>query len=404
MKMRFLFAAVALAVSFSLMTMSCSDDQIQSPQLVADSSGRQPVFAASDDTPIIGINIEGSSGPQTSILNGAIEQVDPATLTCAAVITFDDLVVGDPYGSSYDAVFESDGADFAERFAGQVRTTVSGNHDDLSGTPSNPLALQVGAAGQNINVITDTGCGADNVLDGLGPDGFPDPEAIGEGSFAVLFDFDQSEFGFNLCGGDGGTATINFFRRDGTLIDQVVLAGLGNQDYGFRRVGGVNDIAGISIHNLDGAGVGFDNLCHDVRGIEGRYALDIKPTSCPNPINPVSRGVTPVAILGTGTGDVTEIDPTTIMLEGIAPLRTSFWDVSAPVVDGDECDCSEDGPDGFTDLTMVFRTQELVAALGPIERDDILVLTLTAQLLDGTPVSLTDCMVVKGKPTAAGNH
>jgi hypothetical protein len=27
-----------------------------------------------------------------------------------------------------------------------------------------------------------------------------------EGSFAVLFDFDQSEFGFNQCGGNGGTA------------------------------------------------------------------------------------------------------------------------------------------------------------------------------------------------------
>jgi hypothetical protein len=399
--MRLLFATLALAVSFSLMTMSCSEDSVQSPQPVTDYSESYSVFAPADDEVIIVDQVEGGPDPQTIILNGAIEQVDPSTLTCDGVITFEDLVIGPGAGENYDAVFESDGADFAERFAGQVRTTVSGNHDDLSGTPSDPLTLQVGAPGQNINVIYDGGCGPTQVLDGLGPDGFPNNSAIGEGSFAVLFDFDQSEFGFNICGGDGGTATIQFFRRDGSLIDQVLLSGLSNQDYGFRRVGGVNDIGGISVHNLDPAGVGFDNLCHDVRGIEGRYALDIKPTSCPNPINPTAMGVTPVAILGTGTGDVMEIDASTLLLEGVAPLRQSYWDVSAPVVDGEECDCTEDGPDGFTDLTMVFRTQDLVAAIGPMERDDVLVLTITGNMMDGTPFSLTDCMVVKGKPTKA---
>ena len=38
-------------------------------------------------------------------------------------------------------------------------------------------------------------------------------------------------------------------------------------------------------------------------------ALDIKPGSCPNRINTMSKGVLTVAILGTGDLDVTEIDP-----------------------------------------------------------------------------------------------
>ena len=51
-------------------------------------------------------------------------------------------------------------------------------------------AFAVGAANQNLNVFTFT---TSQVLTGLGPLGFPDGDAIGEGSFAVLFDFDQSE-------------------------------------------------------------------------------------------------------------------------------------------------------------------------------------------------------------------
>ena len=49
--------------------------------------------------------------------------------------------------------------------------------------------------------------------------------------------------------------------------------------------------------------------------------VDIKPTSCPNPLNPKSNGVVPVAILGTADFDVSQIDPASILLEGVAPLR-----------------------------------------------------------------------------------
>jgi len=217
--------------------------------------------------------------------NGPVSQVDPTTLTCDGTITFDDVTGGTAPGTNYDAVFESGGADFAERFAGQT-LTANGDFDVLSGSPSNPLALQTGAANQNLNVFDNSGS---QVLTGLGTPGFPNNTAIGEGSFAVRFDFDQSEFGFDLVGGNAGTATVDFFARDGTLIASLVIPNLGDQSYGFQRLGGVNDIAGISIQNDDGGGIGFDNLCHDVAGVVGQ------PTSTPTPTPSATPTATPTA-------------------------------------------------------------------------------------------------------------
>ena len=73
---------------------------------------------------------------------------------------------------------------------------------------------------------------------------------------------DQAEVGFSLVGGDrDGTATVNFFRRNGSVIDTIVLTNLWDLVYGFQRVGGINDIAGISIHNDDGEGIAIDDVC-----------------------------------------------------------------------------------------------------------------------------------------------
>lgn len=129
-------------------------------------------------------------------------------------------------------------------------------------------------------------------------------------------------------------------------------------------------------------------------------ALDIKPGSCPNPVNTKSKGVLPVAILGTDALDVLEVDVASIRLEGVAPIRSSVEDVSTPVSDGqDECDCTTEGPDGFDDLTLKFKTQEIIAALGPLNDGEVIELTLTGELFDGTPIEGQDCVLVlqKGK-------
>lgn len=184
-----------------------------------------------------------------------VNVISAGSLTGTQVATFDDVAVG-----NFDGIFASGGVGFAERFSGQSLST-SGNFDILSGSPLPGLSLQVGAANQNLSTFL---YGGSNVLTGLGIVGYPDLDSIGEGAFAALFSTDQSQFGFDLVGGNRGSATVDFFRRDGSLIQSIVLSGLSSQSYAFAREAGVFDIAGISIYNSDLGGIGFDNLRFDV--------------------------------------------------------------------------------------------------------------------------------------------
>ena len=132
--------------------------------------------------------------------------------------------------------------------------------------------------------------------------------------------------------------------------------------------------------------------------------VDIKPGSCPNPLNKKSKGVLPVAVLGTEDFDVTTIDPETILLnrscevcEGVSPLRWSYEDVATPF-EGELCDCHELGGDGILDLTLKFDTQELVEELDlcPLDGETI-PLTITGSLKEedgGTPIEGEDCIWV----------
>lgn len=124
--------------------------------------------------------------------------------------------------------------------------------------------------------------------------------------------------------------------------------------------------------------------------------LDIKPCSWPNPLNVKSKGVLPVAILGSEEFDVTEIDPATLLLEGVAPLRWSVEDVTGSAT-VDECNVTEDGPDGFDDLTVKFDMPEIVAALGEVNDGDELILTLTGNLLNELALEGDDCIVIRKK-------
>lgn len=135
--------------------------------------------------------------------------------------------------------------------------------------------------------------------------------------------------------------------------------------------------------------------------------IDIKPESCPNPLNVDGKGVLPVAILGTADFDVNEIDPAAVRLEGVAPLRWSLEDVATPFEPffgkGDAFDCNEYGPDGYMDLSLMFKAQEVVAALGDVMDGDVLVLHVSGNLMEeygGTPFVGEDVVTIirQGKP------
>jgi hypothetical protein len=133
----------------------------------------------------------------------------------------------------------------------------------------------------------------------------------------------------------------------------------------------------------------------EVGGPAQTLSLDIHPGSCPNPVNVKSHGVTPAAILGTADVVVREIDTSSILLEGVAPIRTAYEDVATPA-SGETCSCTTAGKDRFEDLTLKFDTQELVAALGTLLPAEERILHMTGRFLDGTPFVSQDCIVLKG--------
>ena len=143
-------------------------------------------------------------------------------------------------------------------------------------------------------------------------------------------------------------------------------------------------------------------------------AIDIKPGACPNPLNRGSNGVLPVAVAGTDEFDVMEIDLATVLLsradgmggvvapnEGPPGPRSRYVDVTAPFI-GEPCECEESDPDGFIDLSLKFRTSELVEALelDYLDQGELVELCVSGFMLDGTPFMGYDCiwLVPPGSP------
>jgi hypothetical protein len=130
--------------------------------------------------------------------------------------------------------------------------------------------------------------------------------------------------------------------------------------------------------------------------------LDIHPGSCPNPLAVRKQGVIPAALLGTADFDVADIDAATLLLEGVPPLRHGYEDVGAPSA-GEPCDCGSGDEDGHTDLTLKFPAPAVVAALGEVADGEHRVLTLTGNLVDGTPFEAQDCMLIRANGIGAGD-
>ena len=131
-------------------------------------------------------------------------------------------------------------------------------------------------------------------------------------------------------------------------------------------------------------------------------AIDIKPQSCPNPLNVNSKGVLPVGLLG-GTVDLTQVDLTTIALAGVGHVHVSavLGDVARPfrgTFTGNCLDCTT-GFDGVPDLLFLFRTQKVVQALGAVSDGQCVTVKLTGKLKNGTPFEAEDVVriIKKGK-------
>lgn len=105
-------------------------------------------------------------------------------------------------------------------------------------------------------MLIDTGS-APPALGGIGPGGVevnPDTGALepvfyaaGEGAISILFDADQTYFGFKTIEGTSGTVYVAFFSRDRSLIDSLEVSNLtGGASFGFELVSGDLEIGGAA--------------------------------------------------------------------------------------------------------------------------------------------------------------
>jgi hypothetical protein len=188
-------------------------------------------------------------------------------------------------------------------------------------------------------------------------------------------------------------ATGDLFGSSVSISDDTVIVGAPWKDDG-----------GSEVSQVMSAGAAYVFILEGEPSIE--FFVDIKPGSCVNPVNPKSKGVLPVALLGTEGLDVMMIDPSTIRLSRdgvdgeVAPIRVHYADVATPM----QCELTASGEiegDGYTDLMLKFRTQEVVKALSLWDvAGERVTLTLTANLKEefgGSTLSAQDDIKVLGK-------
>jgi hypothetical protein len=136
---------------------------------------------------------------------------------------------------------------------------------------------------------------------------------------------------------------------------------------------------------LEGGVVGTETI--SIHVVPVTVEIDIKPGSFPNSINPKSKGVIPVAILGSATLDVTTVNVTTLQFgpNGASPAH----DLASPEWYAKHLE--DVNGDGFIDLVSHYNTQETGIAFGDTEA------CLTGNFNDGRAFEGCDSVRVLGK-------
>ena len=123
--------------------------------------------------------------------------------------------------------------------------------------------------------------------------------------------------------------------------------------------------------------------------------FDVYPGSCINQFNTKSQGVIPVAISGSSSFNVNEIDQASIRVNGVSPIHKSVEKSAASYTKTSECDCSPAGSDHYFDLSLKFDKPVLAATFGNVADGTQMVLTIKGKLKNGTNFEGKDCIRIK---------
>jgi len=311
-----------------------------------------------------------------------------SSLAWGQIVVYDGLDPGVGPGGARPA---SDAAAAAFDAAVVVNTIVDfesspiGDFDDLEIAGCGTVSL--------VNTLADIDGGITNVLGGTilgynttlgGTNHLRVVPPFGIGSTDVTFIFDTPVYAWGAYITATGTVAftaIDLLFDDGSSQSLTIPGSStgGVSFFGFTDVG--TSIAAVTVREtLSGDGRDIYGI-DDVRCIDTYpLAIDHKPGSNPNCVNPGSRGRTAVAILGEDDFDALTIDESTVVFGGADPVRCSVEDANF---------------DGLLDLVCHFKVQEVTY---PAPGSDCDTMTLTASSFDGLDYQGTDTTCLSGEP------
>jgi 6-phosphogluconolactonase (cycloisomerase 2 family) len=288
----------------------------------------------------------------------------------------------------------------------------SGTLTELPGSPygfdtSRPFLIEVATTGPWVYVLDlDNGIAtfesdADGELQLLGQtllaDFAHEIELTGDDHYLYVgFPYEPEIRGFEI-GSDGLPSELvgSPFAAEYSVIDLIAPPGT-SRLYEITR-----DLSSIFVFDIAGDGsltplgepvtvaaAGVPGAGAYLRASALEVAIDIKPGSDGNPINLRSRGIIPVAILGSA-----ELDVADVLWAGVR-----FGPDEAPPAHGGPHELEDVNGDGRLDMMVRFRTQDTGIICGDTEA------TLTGTLLDGMPFEGTDTFETVGCNSNRPHH
>jgi len=364
-------AAVSFAAGDSPLSIAIADlDGDSVPDLVT-------ANAVSDDVSVLLGNGDGSFQPATSYPAG-----DSPRSVAAADLDGDsllDLITANPY--SYDVTVLLGNGD------GSFQRPVSNQVPDGRDTRSMVVADLNGDSVLDLVTTTSTCGGRVNALLGNG-----------DGSFRTAGSYSGGCYPYSVAVAD----------LDGDSVPDLVVANkgnenvlllLGNGDGTFQAAVSIaegDDPTDVAVADFNGDSLPdfvtanferstitvFLNLCNPPTI---PVDLDIKPGSDPNSINPSLEGVLPVALLGSESVDVADVNVMTL----------AFGPSGAPLAHLRGPHPQDVNGDGFTDLLTHYRIKETGIEFGDME------VCVTGELLNGTPFK--GCDAIRTVPDMDGD-